>query len=291
MAQFGFILIAGVKFGALYALAALGLVVVHKATKTVNFAHGAFAMLGAFGGFLVVVKWQWPYWAAYLLIPPAVGLAAAAIEFLILRRLRQADMFTLVIATVFLGIALSEAFRLTYNTELLAVPSVFSGPPLVLGGVFITRDTLWVIAGALAAALACIGVFRYGRFGRGMRAMAANIRGAQLCGYSVNTVYMLAWFLGGVMAGLTGLFIAPVTGISVDLSIAIITAAFVAGVIGGFDSPRGAIAGGLLLGIAESLSAAYVSSAMKNCISFLLLFLVLMWRPEGLFPEKVGRRV
>ena len=121
--------------------------------------------------------------------------------------------------------------------------------------------------------------------------MAANIRGAQLCGYSVNTVYMFAWFLGGVMAGLTGLFIAPVTGISVDLSIAIITAAFVAGVIGGFDSPRGAIAGGLLLGIAESLSAAYVSSAMKNCISFLLLFLVLMWRPEGLFPEKVGRRV
>ena len=291
MVQFGFILIAGIKFGALYALAALGLVVVHKATKTVNFAHGAFAMLGAFGGFLVVVKWQWPYWTAYLLIPPAIGLAAASIEFLILRPLRQADMFTVVIATVFLGIALSEGFRLTYNTELLAVPSVFSGPPLVLGGLFITRDTLWVIAGALVAALACIGVFRYGRIGRGMRAMAANIRGAQLCGYSVNTVYMLAWFFGGVMAGLTGMFIAPVTGISVDLSITIITAAFVAGVIGGFDSPRGAIAGGLLLGITESLSAAYVSSAMKNCISFLLLFLVLMWRPEGLFPEKVGRRV
>lgn len=291
MAQLGFILIAGIKFGALYALAALGLVVVHKATKTVNFAHGAFAMLGAFGGFLIVVKWQWPYWAAYFLIPPAVGVIAAAIEFSILRQLRQADMFTVVIATVFLGIALSEAFRLTYNTELLAVPSVFTGPPLVLGGVFITRDTLWVIAGTLIAALACVAVFRYGRFGRGMRAMAANIRGAQLCGYSIDAVYMLAWFLGGVMAGLTGVFIAPITGISVDLSITIITAAFVAGVIGGFDSPRGAIAGGLLLGIAESLSAAYISSAMKNCISFLLLFLVLMWRPEGLFPERAGRSV
>jgi branched-chain amino acid transport system permease protein len=104
-------------------------------------------------------------------------------------------------------------------------------------------------------------------------------------------VYMLAWFLGGVLAGLTGVFIAPVTGVSVDLSIAIITAGFVAGVIGGFDSPNGAIAGGLLLGIAESLSAAYVSSAMKNCISFLLLFLVLMWRPQGLFPERAGRSV
>ncbi len=119
LGELGFVLIAGIKFGALYALAALGLVVVHKATKTVNFAHGAFAMLGAFASFLIVVKWQWPYWAAYLLIPPAIGLVAAAIEFLILRRLRQADMFTVVIATVFLGIALSEGFRLTYNTELL----------------------------------------------------------------------------------------------------------------------------------------------------------------------------
>src|SRR6516164_784886 len=269
LAELGFVVVAGLKFGALYALAALGLVVVHKATKTVNFAHGAFAMLGAFASFLIVVNWQWPYWAAYLMIPPAIGIVAAAIEFLILRRLRQADMFTVVIATVFLGIAIAEGFRLTYNTELLAVPSLFAGPPFRVAGVFVTRDTAWVIAGALAA----------------------NIRGAQLCGYSIDGVYMLAWFLGGALAGFTGVFIAPVTGVSVDLSIAIITAGFVAGVIGGFDSPAGAIAGGLLLGIAESLAAAYVSGAMKNCVSFLLLFLVLMWRPQGLFPEGSGRSV
>src|ERR1700758_5569919 len=102
---------------------------------------------------------------------------------------------------------------------------------------------------------------------------------------------MLAWFLGCALAGLIGVFIAPVTGVSADLSISIITNGFVAGVIGGFDSPRGAMIGGLLLGIAESLSAAYVSSAIKNCVSFLLLFLILMWRPDGLFPEKAARSV
>src|SRR5215472_7090243 len=139
LTELGFVLLAGIKFGALYALAALGLVVVHKATKTVNFAHGAFAMLGAFASFLIVVKWQWTYWAAYLLVPPAIGLVAAALEFLVLRRLRRADMFTVVIATVFLGIALAEGFRLTYNTELLAVPGLFTGPPFVVGGVLITR--------------------------------------------------------------------------------------------------------------------------------------------------------
>ena len=291
MVELGLVLIAGLKFGAIYALSALGLVVVHKATKTVNFAHGAFAMLGAFASFLIVVHWQWPYWLAYIIIPLVIGSVAALIEFLVLRPLRRADMFTVVIATVFLGIALAEAFRLTYQTELLAVPGMFVGAPFIFGGVFITQETLWVIAGALVTALACVVLFRHGKLGRGMRAMASNVRGAQLCGYSVDRVYMFAWFLGGVLAGLTGAFVAPVSGVSVELSIAIITAGFVAGVIGGFDSLKGAILGGLLLGIAESLAAAYVSSAMKNCVSFALLFIVLMWRPEGLFPEKAARRV
>jgi branched-chain amino acid transport system permease protein len=289
--ELGLVLIAGIKFGSIYALAALGLVVVHKATKTVNFAHGAFAMLGAFASFLIVVHWQWPYGLAYLLIPPLIGSVAALIEFLVLRPLRRADLFTVVIATVFLGIALAEAFRLTYNTELLAVPAMFAGAPFTVGGIFLTRETLWVIAGTLVTAVACVMLFRQGKIGRGMRAMAANVRGAQLCGYSVDRVYMFAWFIGGALAGLTGVFIAPISGVSAELSIAIITTGFVAGVIGGFDSLIGAILGGLLLGIVESLAAAYVSSAMKNCVSFMLLFVVLMWRPEGLFPERVTRRV
>jgi branched-chain amino acid transport system permease protein len=289
--ELGQVLIAGIKFGAIYALAAIGLVVIHKATKTVNFAHGAFAMLGAFASFLMVVHWQWPYWMAYLLIPLLIGAVAALIEFLVLRPLRRADMFTVVIATVFLGIALAEGFRLTYNTELLAVPGMFAGMPFVVGRTIITRETLWVIVGALVSAVACVLLFRHGRIGRGMRAMASNVRGAQLCGYSVDAVYMFAWFVGGALAGLTGVFIAPVSGVSVELSIAVITSGFVAGVLGGFDSLKGAILGGLLLGVVESLAAAYVSSAMKNCVSFALLFFVLMWRPQGLFPEKAARRV
>jgi branched-chain amino acid transport system permease protein len=291
LAELGLVLIAGAKFGAIYALAALGLVVVHKATKTVNFAHGAFAMLGAFASFLIVVHWQWPYWLAYLLVPLLIGLGAALIEFSVLRPLRRADMFTVVIATVFLGIALAEAFRLTYNTELLAVPGMFVGAPLIFAGIFVTKETLWVIAGASATALACVLLFMHGKLGRGMRAMASNMRGAQLCGYSVDRVYMFAWFVGGALAGLAGVFVAPVSGVSAELSIAIITAGFVAGVIGGFDSLKGAVLGGLLLGVVESLAAAYISSAMKNAVSFVLLFVVLMWRPEGLFPEKIARRV
>ena len=106
--------------------------------------------------------------------------------------------------------------------------------------------------GRLVSAVACVLLFRHGRIGRGMRAMASNVRGAQLCGYSVDAVYMFAWFVGGALAGLTGVFIAPVSGVSVELSIAVITSGFVAGVLGGFDSLKGAILGGLLLGVVES---------------------------------------
>jgi branched-chain amino acid transport system permease protein len=168
---------------------------------------------------------------------------------------------------------------------------MFTGPPFIYWGVIITQETLWVIAGSLVIAVGCVVLFRYGKLGRGMRAMAASVRGAQICGYSVDQVYMVAWCLGGALAGLAGVFVAPIAGVSVELSIAVITAGFVAGVLGGFDSLKGAILGGLLLGVIESLAAAYVSSALKNCVSFFLLFFVLMWRPEGLFPERVARRV
>jgi branched-chain amino acid transport system permease protein len=285
------ILIGGLKFGAIYALTAIGVVVIHKATRTVNFAQGALVMLGAFGGFLVVVVYQLPYWVAYLVVPPVIGLMAAGLELIILRPLRSADLFTVVIATVFLGIAISEGFRLIYKAELLAVPATFTGPPIRLGNVVLTQDTMWVIAGALATAAIALLLFSQARLGISMRAMASNPRGAQLCGFSVDRVYLTAWFLGGALAGLAGLFIAPAKGVSADLSIQVIAAAFVAAVIGGFDSLVGAIVGGVLLGLTETIAAFYVSSAFKNTVSFLLLFAVLLWRPQGLFPGERTRDV
>ena len=156
----------------------------------------------------------------------------------------------MLVATIFLGIVLSESYRLAYNTEILAVPSAVANAPLFLGDVVITREQIWVSLGALACGLSGFLLFRYARTGRSMRAMASNVRGAQLCGYSVDGVYALAWFFGGVLAGLAGVFTAPSTGVSPELAVSTVTAAFVAAAIGGFDSVGGALLGGLILGIA-----------------------------------------
>lgn len=291
MIELYFVILGGLKFGAIYALAGMGLVVVHKATKTVNFAHGGLVMLGAYATFFLVELLQFPYWTAYILAAIGVGVVAALIELVVLRPLRRADMFIVVIATIFLAIVLQEAIRLPYEVEILPVRRVFEGPPFILGELILARETLWIFAGALACAGISLFIFVRAGIGRSMRAMASSVRGAQLCGYSVDRTYMLAWFFGGALAGLAGAFGAPSLGVSPELMVITIVPAFVAAVIGGFDSLPGTIFGGIALGITENVAAAYISSGFKSAVSLLMLFVILLLRPQGLFPERKLRSV
>lgn len=291
LAELLMIVVGGLKFGAIYSLAAIGIVVIHKATRTVNFAHGAFVLLGAYTTYGVVEVLQLGYWPSFLLAPLAAGLLAATLEFGILRPIRQADNFAVITSTIFIGIGLSEVYRLFQNTEMLAVSNPVKGPPLFIGDAIITLEQIWVVCGAVITGIIGVVIFGYARLGRGMRAMAANPRGAVLCGYSSDAMNAMAWFLGGALAGLAGVYAAPSKGVSPEIAISMITAGFAAAVIGGFDSLRGALIGGLILGVSETLAAGYVSSAMKNAISFLLIFIILLWRPQGLFPEAKIRNV
>src|SRR5207249_2945692 len=143
-----------------------------------------------------------PYWLIYIVSAVGVGLAATAIEWLILRPIRRADMFTVVVATVFLAVVLQEAIRLPYTVEILPLPPIFEGAPFIVGSAIIAPEALWIIFGTLACAAVSIFIFSRAGIGRSMRAMAANVRGAQLCGYSVDRTYAAAWFFGGALAGL-----------------------------------------------------------------------------------------
>ena len=291
MTQLLLLTLGGLRIGAIYALAAIGLVMIHKATKTVNFAQGAFIMLGAYGAYLCLSAWHIPYGLAYIIVPIGTGLIASAIEYVVLRRLREADAFTGVITTVFAAIVISECISIVFESETLTVPPVFAGAPWIVGPLILTRETLWIIAGAILCGLAGLYLFSRAGIGRAMRAMSASIRGAQLCGYSVDRVYAQAWFLGGVLAGLAGIFAAPRLGVSPDLATVMIVPAFVAAIIGGFDSLSGAILGGLILGLLETYTAAFLPVAFKNAFTFVLLLGVLLWMPDGLFPERKSRRV
>jgi branched-chain amino acid transport system permease protein len=291
MTEFLLLSLGGLRIGAVYALSALGLVVIHKATKTVNFAHGAYIMLGSYGAYVGVVTLGLSYGLVYVLVPIGVGLLAAAIEYILFRRIRIADAFTVVITTVFVSILISEWIRIVFESEVMAVPSAVSGTPFQFGPLILTPETGWIVGGALSFGLASAYLFARSGLGRAMRAMASSIRGAQLCGYSVDKIYAQAWFFGGGLAGLAGVFAAPRLGVSPDLAAATIVPAFVAAIIGGFDSLIGALLGGLLLGLLETYTAAYISGTFKNPVAFLLVLAVLLFKPEGLFAPSRLRRV
>jgi branched-chain amino acid transport system permease protein len=244
-------------------------------------------MLGAYAGYFSLQFL--PYSMVYVCVPIATGVIAGGIEAGVLRNLRRADHFAVVISTVFLGIAIVELVRVVYESEMLSMPPVLEGRPWIIADIVFSRESIWIGVGALTVSAVAVYVFMRLAIGRGMRAMASNPRGAQLCGYSVDWIYGVAWFFGGALAGLAGLFAAPPMGVSPEIALATLVPAFVAAVIGGFDSLIGALLGGIILGIAETLSAAYISSAMKGAVTFLLLFAVLLFRPEGLFSEAKRR--
>src|SRR5258706_7123093 len=187
-----------------------------------------------------------------------------------LRPIRQADMFALITSTIFIGIGLSEVYRLVQNTEMLGVRNPLPGPPIFIGDVIITKEQIWVFVGAIMSALIGVAIFGYAPIGRGLRAMAANPRGAALCGYSNDGMNAMAWFLGGALAGLAGIFAAPSKGISPELAISMITAGFVAAVNGGSESLWGVVVWGVYFGGGGDPPAAVVSYPVKNALSLLL---------------------
>ena len=202
ISEFVMIVVGGLKMGAIYSLTAIGIVVIYKATRTVNFAHGAFVLFGAYVTYGVVEVLHLGYWVAFILASIASGLLAAIVEFGILRPIRQADSFAVITATIFIGMGLTEIYRLFQNTEMLAVGSMVRGRPFLIGDTMITREQIVVVFGAMIGAIWGLAIFAYAKFGRGMRAMASNSRGAVLCGFSSDGMHALAWFVGGAMAEL-----------------------------------------------------------------------------------------
>lgn len=284
MEQFLQLTLGGIRIGVVYGLVALGLVVVYKSTRLVNFAHGAFVMVGAYVGALVV-----SLAGGSFAFQVAVGALASAVfagvsERTVLRPLRRLDAFGAVIATVAYAVLLMALARVRYGSTILSVPGPGSTAPIDLGPVVITTQTVLTIVVSIALGLATVLFFRFTRAGTVLRAVADNPTGAELCGYRLDRVQTGAWALSGALAGAAGVIVAPITGVTPDLMLLIVPA-FVVAVIGGFESLVGVLIGGVLIGVVETYVAGYFSTGGKEAIGLLAMLLVLYFRPQGLFAE------
>ncbi len=282
----------GLGKGAVYALLALGFVVIFKATEVVNFAHGSLALLG---GYLVVVTRDTLGWAGAAAVGVAgAALAAVAVERLLLSRARLAHADSLALLTIGVDVVVAEEIvrRLGVDVPFLGDP--YDAKALHVGGITVFRTMLVALLVGAVLLAAFFLAFRYSAWGLAMRAQAENREASALMGVRSWRVTASAWLVAGLLAGVAVLFIATQDFSGSGLgrgTHSIALAAFPAAILGGLDSTLGAVVGGLVVGLSEALAAQYISFDFAKSAVFIVMLVVLVARPSGLFGMPERRRV
>ncbi len=286
------LVISGLAVGSLYALAALGFVLIYKATDILNFAHGEAMMVGAFVCYALVVSGMAFFWA--ILITMGVAMIFGLItERLVLRPMIGEPQFAVVMITIGLSIFLRSLSGIVFGHDNKIFPSPFTQQSIAFHGLVLSYTHLWsmIISGLMVILFFLF--FKYSRVGLSMRGVANDQDTAMLMGISVKWVFALTWGISFAIGAVAGIFLANVMVLNIGLSLVAIKA-FPAVVLGGLESVPGAIVGGLAIGVLETLVGGYLDQILpgvKDLTAFVVLFLVLMIRPYGLFGEEEIERV
>ncbi|WP_219417914.1 branched-chain amino acid ABC transporter permease [Pseudonocardia nigra] len=286
------LLVNGLGKGAVYALLALGFVVIFKATEVINFAHGSLALVA--GYFIAVNVDTLGFALAAALGIAAAGLAALLIERLLLARSRHADHNSLALLTIGIDVVVVEDIFRRLGTTVPYLGAPWDARPIQLGGVTLFSTQLVALIVGLVLITAFFLAFKYTNWGIAMRAQAENREAAALMGIRSSRVTATAWLVAGALAGVAVLFIVTqdFSGIGLSRSThAVAFAAFPAAIIGGLDSTAGAVVGGIIVGLTQALSEVYISIPFAKVAVFLVMLLVLVVKPSGLFGTRELSRV
>ncbi|QIA28315.1 branched-chain amino acid ABC transporter permease [Thermaerobacter sp. PB12/4term] len=284
-------LVAGLSTGSLYALVAVGLVTVFKATGIINFAQGEIAMVATFLALAGLQQLGLGYWEAFVLGAAAAALLGMLLERLFLRPLLHVSAVSQIMVTIGLGMMLNGLAGLQWGYEPRAFPAPVGGAPIVAGGVAISADHLAVLAVALVVMASLFAFYRYTRLGVAVRAVAQNLPAAQLMGIPAGRVFAVSWAVAAGLGGIAGMLVAPATSLDPNFMAEVLIKGFAAAILGGITSLPGAVAGGLVLGVLETAVAGFISTDLKNVFSFTLILLVLILRPHGILGQPAARRV
>jgi branched-chain amino acid transport system permease protein len=281
------LVIVGLSLGMVYGLVALGISFIYSGLDIVHFAHGEIYMIGAFLGVTALRLTGLDYPLLLLISMVLTALIGAAIERLFYRRLtRQGGGISfagmgIIIAGFGISMVLQNVAFLVWTARAVPFPVNF-GLPIEIGELMLPRAYLWIVAVTLALMVALHGFLKYTRLGLAVRAVAFNKDIAYLLGINVPLMMSVLFGIGCAMAAAAGVLIGPINYVEVSMGIGILIKAFAAAVVGGFGNLPGAVLGGLLVGVVESLGAGYLSGNYKDIYAFALLIAVLMVRPSGL---------
>jgi branched-chain amino acid transport system permease protein len=293
MQQFFQTLTTGLSDGAIYGSLALALVLIYKATEVINFAQGEMAMFTTYIAWALMdhgAAWAWWAFGATLVI---AFLGGALIQTVVIRPLERASVLTVVMATIALLVILNGLAAWIRSPQLQFFPSPFPTTSWVIGGVHVSKQDV----GTFGVVLACLVVlwlfFRFTKLGLAMRAGALNPSAARLVGVRTSWLLALGWGFAAALGAVSGMMVAPTVFLTPNMMQAVLIYAFAAAVLGGLDSPVGAVAGGIGLGVMLNMLGTYVhpvTSELRLPVALLILLIVLLVKPAGLFGRVVVRR-
>lgn len=284
--------IGGLAAGGLYALVALGIVLLYRTSRILNFAHGDLATFGTFIAFSLLVTYHSPFAiaaAGALLMTAVIG---AAFYFLVLRPSREATLLGKIVITLGFALLLQGASTLVWGTDTKVLPFPLSDTRVYrLGGLVVSQISLGsFLIGLVLMGLLYVLVQRT-KVGLAMRAVSQNLVAAQALGIPAKSIFALTWGLASALGATAGILLAPVALLDPSMMLDPFLKGFSAAVLGGIDSPPGAVLGGLLLGVIEAVFAGYVSVRFKTTLAFMIIIAVLIVRPEGMLGREYKRRV
>jgi branched-chain amino acid transport system permease protein len=286
------IIVAGIAQGCVYGLIALGFVLIYKATETVNFAQGELMMLGAFAGLACMGLFGLPFWLAFGVSVLAMAIFGVLVERLVIRPVLGQPALSIVMLTFGLGYIARGAVTMIpgigTDTRVLAAP--YKGLSFGLGGVALAGEQLVIIAVTAGLCAVLWMLFRFTRIGIAMQASSQNQLAAYYMGIPVQRLNGLVWGLAAAVAAAAGMLLAPITFVHVNMGF-IGLKAFPAAIVGGFGSLPGAIVGGLIIGLVESLSGFYLPEGFKDVVPYVVVLLMLALKPTGLFGERARKKV
>lgn len=286
------LILSGVALGCIYALIALGFVLIYKATETVNFAQGELMMLGAFAALVLIKLVGLPFPLAVLICVAGMAGFGVLVERAVIRPILGQPQFTVVMLTIGVGYVTRGLITMIPNigSDTHALPVPYKGSVWNIGGAVLSAEQGIVI---IVTALLCIGLyamFRYSKLGIAMQASSQNQLAAYYMGIPVKQLNGLVWGLSAAVATVAGLLLAPITFVHANMGL-IGLKAFPAAVIGGFGSLPGAIVGGLIIGVVESLAGFYLPEGIKDIAAYVVVLAMLIVKPNGLFGDNLRKKV
>jgi branched-chain amino acid transport system permease protein len=286
------LVISGVAQGCIYGLIALGFVLIYKATETVSFAQGELMMLGAFGGLVGMTMLGFPYWLAVLSAVVAMAVFGVVLERTVIRPILGQPAFSIVMLTIGIGYVARGLITMVpgIGTDTQALPVPYKDEVWNVAGLVLNVEHMVVIGATAVLCTLLFALFRYSKLGIAMQAASQNQLAAYYMGIPVQRLNGIAWGLAAAVAAVAGLLLAPITFVHANMGF-IGLKAFPAAVVGGFGSLPGAIVGGLIIGIVESLSGFYLPDGFKDTAAYVVVLVMLMVKPNGLFGEKLRKKV